>query len=187
MAQILENVSNCTVIWNTNEGREKTVVFDRAISGKYLTLDYADILCNYNNLRGTERGNNYVSTDDGTGMSKLILPDGYYTLKAIVKKLKERDITLTYDPNTLETKLTLRLWKLGRLLGFNDKTEISANSSKTSENMININDGLQTITIICSKINNSKKFLMVSKLKSFGHFPLHPIENLKVVQVSLGT
>ena len=102
------------------------MVFDTAMSGKYLTLDSADILWNYNNLRGTERGNNYISTDDGTGMDKLILPDGYYTFDAIAKKLKERNITLTYDPNTLfskvETKLPLRLWRLGRLLGFDEKT-----------------------------------------------------------------
>ena len=144
----MENVSYCNLIWNTNEDKEKTVAFDRAISGKYLTLDHAHILWNYNNLCGTERENNYISTDDVTGMSKFILPDGYYPFKAIAKKLKERDIILTYNPNTLhsivETKLPLRLWKLGRLLGSDDKMEISANSSKTSENMININDGLQT-------------------------------------------
>ena len=44
MAQVMENVSYCSVIWNTNEDREKTVAFDRAISGKYITLDHADIL-----------------------------------------------------------------------------------------------------------------------------------------------
>ena len=93
-------------------------------------------------------------------MSKLILDDGYYTFKAIAKKLKEGDITLTYDGNTLhskvETKLPLRLWRLGRFLGFNNETEISANSSKVSENMININDCLQVTTITCNKANNSK-------------------------------
>ena len=56
----LENVVNCTVIWDTNKNTEKTVSFDRFISGKYLTLDRADILRNYNNLRRTERGNDYV-------------------------------------------------------------------------------------------------------------------------------
>ena len=52
-------------------------------------------------------------------MNKLLLDDGYYTFKEIAKKLKERDITVTYDKNTLhskvETKLPLKLWRLGRL------------------------------------------------------------------------
>ena len=95
-------------------------------------------------------------------MNKLLLDDGYYNFKEIAKKLKERDITVTYDKNTLhskvETKLPLKLWRSGRLLGFGEKTEISANSSKVSENMININDELQTITIICNKVNSSKNF-----------------------------
>ena len=141
MAQ-LENVVNCTVIWDTNKDTEKIVIFDRSISGKYLTLDRADILWNYNNLRGVARGNNYVSTDDGTGMSKLTLNDGYYTFKEIAKKLKERDITVTYNRNTLYSKVEtkLKLWKLGTLLGFKEGTEIPANSSKISEDIININD-----------------------------------------------
>ena len=36
--------------------------------------------------------------------------------------------------------------------------EISANSSATSTNMININDSLQVISVLCDKINNSKNF-----------------------------
>ena len=90
---------------------------------------------NHDNLRETE-GNNYVSTDYRSGMNKLILPNSYYTFYAIVEKLKERDITLTYDRNTLlskvETKLPLRLWRLGRLLGFEENKEISANSSSAT-------------------------------------------------------
>ena len=130
-----------------------------------------------------------MSTDDGTGMNKLILPNGYYTFKAIAKKLKERDIILIYDPNTLhstvQTKLPLRLWRLGRLLCFDDKTEITANSSKTSESMININDCLQTITIICNKVNSSKNILMVIELTFYGHSLFQVTEGLKVIQVSL--
>ena len=162
MAQVCENTSHCTVVWNTNVNREKLVTFDRAISGKFIKLDHADIPWNYNNLRGTERDNNYVYTDDGSGMDKLILPDGYYTFDAIAEKVKEGDITLTYDPNTLlskiETKLPLRLWRLGRLLGFENEKEILANSSATSTNMVNINDGLQIISVICDKVNSSKNF-----------------------------
>ena len=88
MAQVCENTSNCTV-WNTNINCEKLITFDRAISGKFITLDHTDVLWNYNNLRGTERGNNYVSTDDGSAMNKLILSDGYYTFNAIADKYKE--------------------------------------------------------------------------------------------------
>ena len=161
MAQVCENTSNCTVVWNTNVNREKLVTFDRTISGKFITLDRADILWNYNNLR-EEMDNNYVYTDDGSGMSKLNLPDGYYTFDAIVEKLKEQDITQTYDPNTslskIETKLPLRLWRLGRLLGFEEGKEISANSSATSTNMVNINDGLQIISVICDEVNSTKNF-----------------------------
>ena len=73
MAQVCESTSHCTVVWNTNVNLEKLITFDRAISGKFITLDHADILWNYNNLGRTERGNNYVSTDDGSGMNKLIL------------------------------------------------------------------------------------------------------------------
>ena len=90
------------------------------------------------------------------------MEDGYYTFKGIVKVLKKKDITITYDKNTLkskvETKYPLKLWKLGKLLGFKEGTEIAANSSKVSENIINIADGLQTITIICDRVNSSKNF-----------------------------
>ena len=161
MAKVCENTSNCTIVGNTNVNREKLVTFDRAISGKFITLDHTDILWNYNNLR-EEKDNNYVYTDDGSGMSKLILPDGFYTFDAIAEKLKERGITLTYDPNTLlskiETKLPLRFWRLGRLLGIKYEKEILANSSATSINMVNINDGLQIISVICDKVNSTKNF-----------------------------
>ena len=39
----MKGVSYCDLIWNTNKDREKTVVFDRAISGKYITLDHAEM------------------------------------------------------------------------------------------------------------------------------------------------
>ena len=158
----MESVSYCDLVWNTNINREKVLEFDKAITGKYITIDHADILWNYNKLRGTEKENYYVSTNDGTGYSKLLFEDGYYTFKEIAKKLKERDITLTYDKNSLkskvETKLPLKLCNLGKLLGFNDETSIPANSSKVSENMVNINDGLQTVTVMCDKVNSSKNF-----------------------------
>ena len=105
MAEVCENTSHCTVVWNTNINHEKLLTFDRAIPGKFITLDHPDILWNYNNLRGTEKGNNYISTDDGSGMDRLILPDGYYTFDAIAEKLKEQDITLSYNPNTLLSKI----------------------------------------------------------------------------------
>ena len=152
MAQVCENTSHCIVVWNTNANWEKLITFNTAISGMFITLDHADILWNYNNLRGTEKDNNYVSTNDGSGINKLVLPDGYYTFDAITEKLKERDITLvTYDPNTLlskvETKSPLQLWRLRRLLGFEEETDIPANSSATSTNMININDPILIINI----------------------------------------
>ena len=141
-------------------------------------------------LRGTERGNNYFSTDDGAGMNKLILPDRYYTFDAIAEKLKEQDVTLRYDPNTLlskvETKLPLRLWRLGRLLGFDEKTEISANSSATSTNMININDGLQIISVLCDKINSTKNFFNGNRTQVFWSFCIPSNRSLKgVEQVNL--
>ena len=131
MAKVCENTSRCIVVWNTNANREKLITLDRSISGKFITLDHADILWNYNHLRKTE-DNNYIYTDDGSRMDKLILPHGYYIFDAISEKLKERDITLTYDPNTLlskiDAKLLWRFWRLRRLLGFEDEKEILANS-----------------------------------------------------------
>ena len=44
------------------------------------------------------------------------------------------------------------------LLGFDKGTEISANTSATSTSMININDGLQVISVLCDKINDNKNF-----------------------------
>ena len=154
-------VSYCDLVWNTNESREKEVVFDMVISGKYITLDHSDVIWNYNNVK-KDKGNDYISTNDGSGFSKMILDSGYYTFKEIAKVLKKKDITLTYDKNTLhskvETKLPLRLWKLGKLLGFKDGTVISTNSSKVSESIINMNDGFQTVTIMCNRINSSQNF-----------------------------
>ena len=46
------------------------------------------------------------------------------------------------------------------LLGFDKGMEISANSSATSTNMINI-DGLQVISVLCDKINDSKNLAYV--------------------------
>ena len=117
-------------------------------------------------------------------MNKLLLDDGYYTFKEIAKKLKERDITVTHDKNTLhskvETKLPLKLWRLGRLLGFEEKTEISANSSKVSENMININDGLHVIEVKCNKVNNSKNFFDGKRTQTFWSFSAPTEKSLKV-------
>ena len=39
MAQVCESTSHCTVVWNTNVNHEKLVTVDRAISGKFITLD----------------------------------------------------------------------------------------------------------------------------------------------------
>ena len=114
-----ENVSHFTVIWNTNVSREKLVTSDKAISGKFITLDNLEVLWNYNNVT-SERENNYISTFNGKDWNRIIFPDGYYTFNALVKELKKQNITLTYDPNTLlntvETKSALRLRRLGMLL-----------------------------------------------------------------------
>ena len=83
-----------------------------------------EILWNYDNVT-SEKENNYISTFDGKDWNRLTFPDGYYTFNALVKELKKRNITLTYDPNTLlstvETKSALRLRRLGMLLGFDSK------------------------------------------------------------------
>ena len=46
MVETMEGISYSDLIWDTNKDREKTVVFDRAISGTYITLNHADILWN---------------------------------------------------------------------------------------------------------------------------------------------
>ena len=149
----MENMSYCDLVWNTNENREKIVEFDKIISGRYITLDSLDML--WNNVT-KDKGNDYFSINDGSGYSKITLEDRYYTSKELVKKLKEKDKNTL--KNKVETKFPLKLRKLGKLLEFSEGTEISANSSKVGENIININDGLQTISIIIDKVNSSKNF-----------------------------
>ena len=120
-----------------------------------------EVLWNYDNVT-SEKENNYISTFDGKDWKRLTFTDRYYTFNALVKELKKQNITLTYDPNsllsTVETKSALRLRRLEMLLGFDIGMEISAKSSATSTNMININDGLQVISVLCDKINDSKNF-----------------------------
>ena len=174
-----ENISHFTVIWNTNTDKEKVITFDRAISGKFIALDHLEVLWNYDNVT-SEKENNYISTFDGKDWNRLTFPDGYYTFNALVKELKKQNITLTYDPNTLlstvETKSALRLRRLGMLLGFDKGIEISANSFATSTNMINIRDGLQVISVLCDKINDSKISLTESVRKFYGRSAHHLIE-----------
>ena len=83
----------------------------------------------------------------------IIYINNLFTFIQILQPI--RDNTLL---SKIETKLPLRPWRLGRLLGFEEETEISANSSATSTNMVNINDGLQVISVICDKINSTKNF-----------------------------
>ena len=96
------------------------------------------------------------------------------TFNVLVKELKKQNITLIYDLNTLlstvETKSALRLRRLGMLLGFHKGTEISANSSATSTNMININDGLTVISVLCDKINDSKNFYNGNRTQALWSF-----------------
>ena len=158
MAGIMEGTHYCDLVWNTNENREKTVVFDRVISGRYIALDHVDILWYYDNIK-LEKDSNYVSTDDGSGYSKLTLNDGYYTFKAIVKKLKEKDINLTYDKNTLkskvETKFPLKLFK-----------ELEEELEKLREELKNAQNELEELRISCFelKLGNSEKQRTIRKL-----------------------
>ena len=62
------------------------MVLDRTVSGKLITLEHADIIYNYSNLRDAELGNNYFSTFDGSGWNKTILPDRFYTVNDITEK-----------------------------------------------------------------------------------------------------
>ena len=92
------------------------------------------------------------------------LPDGYSTFDNIAEKLKEKDIVLTYDPNTLkstiQTKHKIGLLELRKLLGFFERKELDANKTKTSPGKINVNDGLNVVTISCDVMKSERNFLM---------------------------
>ena len=78
----------CTVMWNTNEDQEKEMVLDKSISGKYITLECANIIWNYNNLRGTEMGNNYTSQHLKRIGGKLYFQTDFTRLMILLRNLR---------------------------------------------------------------------------------------------------
>ena len=97
-------------------------------------------------------------------ITNRILGEGYWDFEQIKKQLEAYKLILSanvYD-NTCSiinnTGGKVNLMKFGKLLGFPENYELAIGATKASPNPVDVNHGLEYLTVECDLVDSSKNF-----------------------------
>ena len=130
--------------------------------GEKIHVKNISVLWKYKNVRSNV--NNLIKfitvlDQPATGVA---FEEGYWTFNVIVDHLAESGITLERHMHdnrcSILSPKKLNLYHFGPLLGFEDNTIIPKNTKTKSPSVVDINRGLEYITIGCNCVNTDRNF-----------------------------
>ena len=138
---------------------------------KCITIQYREkihvknisVLWKYKNVRSNVNNLIKFITVPDHPATGVAFEEGYWTFNMIAERLAESGITLERHMHDnrcsiLSPKKRLDLYHFGPLLGFEENTIIPKNTKTKSPSVVDINRGLEYITIGCNCVNTDRNF-----------------------------
>ena len=180
----MNKMVNMKIFIPKDQNPSKTIELDNSIilnNCSKIFVNAVNIFWNYDNL--SKNTHNYIY-DVGGANSKVILQDGYHTFINLKTEFENQgNIELEkVDYNgkcTIKSDKQMNLKTLGPILGFTENKIISANTLTESNNIVNINNGLEYVNISCNLIDKSKNFVNGKRSDILVQIPITTQQTLK--------
>ena len=119
-----------------------------------ITLKSATVYWNYNNIDNDLE--NFITVDG----NRVEFKHGYWNFEDLKTELKKEGVTIVRECVTGKCVVSVDdgtyFKTLGVLLGLDNYTNMTAGSTITSHNMVDVNRGLRSLDISCNIVDKSK-------------------------------
>ena len=119
-----------------------------------ITLKSATVYWNYNNIDNDLE--NFITVD----RNRVEFKHGYWNFEDLKTELKKEGVTIVRECVTGKCVVSVDdgtyFKTLGVLLGLDNYTNMTAGSTITSHNMVDVNRGLRSLDISCNIVDKSK-------------------------------
>ena len=119
-----------------------------------ITLKSATVYWNYNNIDNNLE--DFITVDG----NRVEFKHGYWNFEDLETKLKNEGVTIVEECVTGKCVVSVNdgtyFKTLGVLLGLNNYTNMTAGSTITSHNMVDVNRGLRSLNVKCNIVDKSK-------------------------------
>ena len=119
-----------------------------------ITLKSATVYWNYNNIDNDLE--NFITVDG----NRVEFKHGYWNFEDLKTELKKEGVTIVRECVTGKCVVSVNdgtyFKTLGVLLGLNNYTNMTAGSTITSPNIVDVNRGLRSLDVKCNVVDKSK-------------------------------
>ena len=121
-----------------------------------ILLKSATVYWNYNNINDKKKDMDFINVDG----DRVEFEHGYWSFDDIKNKLKRKGVTIVKESMTGKCIVSVDdvtyFKSLGTLLGLDDYTNMTADTTMMSPNIVDINRGLRNLDIKCDVVDKSK-------------------------------